>query len=174
MIVLALDPSLREFGWVLVNTVGNNVLRGGCIQTGKLSGKVGESDTSRLMSIATQLSEICEESMVDEIWSEVAIGSKSSNAAKALQLCKGMIIGVAAARNLKLQFCTPQQSKKALTGNPAAEKEEVCAAVKKKLGVSAEAILKGPKYERFAIADSLAAFLYFLDGAKTNTSTTGS
>jgi Holliday junction resolvasome RuvABC endonuclease subunit len=89
-----------------------------------------------------------------------------------------MIIGLATARKLPLRLVNSQKPKELLTGDRNADKDEVMKAVFKevrgKSDLHALFTLK-PKYQQEAISDALAVFLYFAsDGAKTNTSTTGS
>lgn len=174
MIVLALDPSLTEFGCSIVDTKTKQVINSFLIKTNKIPGPVTDSDTRRLNWIASQLFEKCRNYKVEEIWSEALVGSKSASAAKALCFCKGLLIGLSYGLQVPLKFCSAKEAKKALTGDSNAEKHVVRNAVIKKLGQSAEQVLNGPKYAQEAVGDSLAVFLYFSDGAKTNTSTAGS
>ena len=154
--VLLLDPSLRAFGWGVVD--GKRIVDCGCIQTKAVKGK---KDMDDLSTIFLELCSIVDELKPLEIISEKPIGSKSNRAAIALGYTYALVVAVAARYNLPLTFVQARSVKKAVTGDPGAEKDQVASVVKDYFVNSAVIdIKKMSAAARTGITDALAIYIY--------------
>lgn len=154
--VLLLDPSLRAFGWGVVD--GKHIIDCGCIQTKAVKGK---KDMEDLSTIFLELCSIVDKLKPFEIISEMPIGSKSSRAAVSLGYTYALVVAVAARYSLPLTFVQARSVKKVVTGDPGAEKDQVALVVRDYF-VNSAVIDKNKMSTaaRTGITDALAIYLY--------------
>lgn len=161
MIVLAGDPSLTAFGYVVYNESTKVILEMGCLKTAKEKGAVTKSDQNRLTFIAQELVRLISEHNVDQIVVEIPIGAKSFNAAKALFSIRALIIGVAVAQQVDIQTLGAKNIKEFLVGDKNADKELVFSEVVKSFPQIKEPVSKMTKEKRMAISDAIAVYLTY-------------
>jgi len=159
MITLACDPSLCAFGWVIVED--DILVDAGVIETSKITGKVTESDTERVIKIAETLKELVVDYGFSQICSESPMGSKSSSAVKALSLVKGMLLGFVVGLGISpIEWVSARDAKKFLTTNPTASKTEILEAVVKICPEFNDIIgIKSTKKKKEACADAYCVYL---------------
>jgi len=157
MRVLLCDPSLREFGWGVVEDAV--ILESGCIKTETSKDKktLKQDDTTRRVGlIARELLEIIDKYQITECRYEIPVGSKSASAVKALALIQGLMIGLLTSKNVEFSIISPRKVKLLLTGNNDAEKEDVLEVVKNHYTNFSSTTKGFPKYKLHAISDALA------------------
>lgn len=130
-IILALDPSLRAFGYSIigVNGWGNYLLAGGCIKTESKKSANGVSESLHL--IGTALSDIITQWKVTEIVFEDPEGARSSSAARSLFCCKGLILGICVQTKLPFTGIVPKEVKKRVHGSVVKDKDLILSDVLK-------------------------------------------
>ena len=135
-LVLCIDLALTNTGFVVaeVRRNGDRIKHVGLIKTpssspkkAKQEGKtMGQIDWDRSQLLAIELLEQLDLYQIDHVYVECPTGgSKSSRAAKAMALAKGSAAAVMLSRNVPVTLFTPQQAKKAATGNTSADKDDV-------------------------------------------------
>jgi Holliday junction resolvasome RuvABC endonuclease subunit len=154
--VLALDPSLTAFGWVVMR--GKEVVDMGCVKTesGGKKARIRKSDErmNRVSTINNVLKEVIKKHGVVHIVSELPHGSQSATAAIALGLVAGAVQAMADFLDLGIEWYSEGDSKKALLGKLSASKGETIRAARRVYRVK----YTGVKYKDEAIADSLSVY----------------
>lgn len=154
--VLACDPSLTAFGWVVLN--GTDIMECGCIKT-KTSGKKsrirkGDDRMRRVSEINHVLKTVIEKYKVRYIVSELPHGSQSAVAAIALGLVNGAVQSMADFTGIGLEWYSEGDAKKALLGRANASKDEIIAAIDNLYDVP----WNNTKATDEAIADAMAIY----------------
>jgi Holliday junction resolvasome RuvABC endonuclease subunit len=163
---LLLDPSLTCFGWAVVQ--GGVVVDAGCIQTTPTKGvPVYKDEIRRAHSILMQLELVIDKWHPGYCLREEFIGSQSSTACRALSLIKGGVLGLLFARDLESMGIHAAWSKKAATGNPKAEKDEMVQAVREQVPGADQWLTKTTKAQREGIADAIALWIYYAEMHKS-------
>lgn len=158
MRVLCLDPSLRAFGWAVIEN--NDLIDGGCIVTKKAKGmKVSDADTEALSQIAKTLKAILEKYPCEKIVFENSVGSKSSRANQALGYVKGLVIAACIFYGSDFTAIKSKSIKKHLTTNNNATKDEVLFKVKEIFKSFDKKVGHLPKFKLYAVSDAAAVFL---------------
>jgi Holliday junction resolvasome RuvABC endonuclease subunit len=125
VIVLGVDPSLRNFGMVLtrVSRNGINVLETQLVNpelfTKKEIKRKGFDDLRRASVISCELRKM--ESNCDIVIAEIPIGSQSARA----MANYGIMIGILSGCEKPIVSVSPSEVKKAVTGNNFADKKEI-------------------------------------------------
>jgi len=152
--VLACDPSLTEFGWVVCR--GLHIVDSGCIKTKtkdkKLRIRKGDDRMRRISEINRTLLSVIQKHKVQYIVSELPHGSQSAAAAIALGMVSGAVQGMADFLELGIEWYSEGDSKMALLGKRSAEKKETIDAVL----LLYKWKLPAHKYQQQAIADALS------------------
>lgn len=154
--VLAIDPSLREFGLSVISE--GKVLHGYCIKTDpknkKLRIRKGDDNVRRVSEINEVLLSTLIQYDINYIVSELPSGTQSASAATALGLAIGIVQTAAMSFDIGIDWYSEGDAKKCLLGKTSAEKIEVFNAIHSKYKFA------WPKaqYKRYAIADSLAVY----------------
>jgi crossover junction endodeoxyribonuclease RuvC len=160
--ILALDPSLRAFGWAVVEvTKKGKTLKGcGCIQTDTIKASLKtDSDTARLATIASVLQEVILKYKPELIVFENPVGSKSSRANQALSFVKGLVISAAIFSKLPYYTIRAKTAKKGTTGETNADKGQVMETVIVEFPEFEVLTDKWSKVKKYAASDAAAVFL---------------
>lgn len=156
MKILGIDPGIGICGFGLIETTtraGAKALDYGAVTT-----VVDAPLASRLMELYEGLSEVFDECKPDVVAIEKLFFSKNITTGIAVAEARGIVLLVAAQKNLKIREYTPNEIKKSLTGYGAATKTQIQEMVRTHLSLT-----KKPKPDD--AADALAAaitcsFLY--------------
>lgn len=158
MRVLCLDPSLRAFGWAIIED--GEFLSGGCIETKPIKGsKVSDSDTDALFFISKTLKEILTKTKCDKIVFENSAGSKSSRANQSLAYVKGLVISICVFYGTEHETIKAKSVKKKLTLDNNATKDAVLDEVKKSFKSFDKKVGHLPKFKLYAVSDAAAVYL---------------
>lgn len=172
MIILGLDPSLRAYGWAIVDRpdVGKSqVLKCGCICTEKDAHKkhvyAADQMQERIERLADGLTHalLATEQLAGggfaRVVAEAPSGSQNSSAAAALGHVAGMTIGVLHSKEHHLVRVQPHEVKLAVGGAKGASKDAVAAAVRLRCNSFAHQLEGCTAAEREAIYDAIAVAL---------------
>ena len=127
---LAVDPSLRNTGWAIMDE--GTVCWIGLICTEKGDGPVYLDNQESLERLACGLGDaasLCASHII-EVHAEAKGGSKSAKAAAAMAMAQGVLIGSLAHR-ADIHLMLPQKVKQIVCGNRSASKDDIRAAVDK-------------------------------------------
>ena len=121
-VILGIDPGYDRVGWSIgvkeKNTYSCTAL--GCIQTNK-----AESIFKRYQAIQADLTEIIAYFSPTQVAIETLFFSKNKKTALRVSEARGVIIGVCLDKNMEVFEYSPVEIKLSVTGNGAANKEEV-------------------------------------------------
>lgn len=158
MSVLCLDPSLRAFGWSVIDS--DDVIDCGCIVTKKAKeGKISDSDTESLKHIATALKDILTKHSCTRIIFENPVGSKSSRANQSLSFVKGLVVSACVFHGCEFEAITAKSVKKVLTDDSDATKDQILEKVKENFKSFDKITKDWPKFKVYAASDASAVFL---------------
>jgi crossover junction endodeoxyribonuclease RuvC len=138
--ILCLDPGLATLGVAVVELLQHSErpLFVQVLTTKKASKKAGvlvaSDDIARIRYLLTELNAIVATYDPSAICAELPSGSKGARAAAALGIAKAIVASMSVQHDLPLAACSPQQLKKAVTGNAGASKDEVQAHLEKRYG----------------------------------------
>lgn len=155
--VLACDPSMTAFGWVVVD-FQRNILESGCIKTAsehkKLRIRKGDDTIRRITEMTEDLLNVIDNHHVSYIVSELPHGSQSAAAADMLGIVKGIVQTISVCRKIGIEWYSEGDSKKALFGNgkKTVSKTDTIKAINKIYKVT----WPGAKFRNEAVADALA------------------
>lgn len=159
MIILANDPSIREWGWVIAKIANKRcrILDTGCIKTDAEHKKrrIRKSDdmVRRLDEITDRLLEIKNEYKVSWMLSELPHGSQSASAAKSLGAVTGLVCGFAKTQSIPVDWYSEGDCKKHVLGKKSATKEQM---IERMSEIYKTDWVQGVKYKDAAVADALA------------------
>jgi len=152
--ILTNDPSIRAWGWVVINGKGR-ILEKGCIKT-ETAGKKrrirkGDEDVHRTEEIVEELLRVIKKYNIQYILSELPHGSQNASAAKMIGICVGIIVGISKPLDIGVEWYSEGDSKKAAYGRVSGDKQEMIDAMSAKYNVE----WTGIKYIDEAVADAL-------------------
>jgi len=157
LVIMAFDPSLTGWGWVVVRIDGT-VLSCGCIKTSS-ENKVrrirkGDDDVRRIAEINVAILHQISYHKVTYLLSELPHGSQSSAAAKTVGITAAVGQTLAQALDIPIEWYSEGDSKKALLGKISATKQETIDAIDKLYD------FPWPKheYQKEAVADAMSIF----------------
>lgn len=150
---LCLDPSLRAYGWAIINK--GDIIAGGCIRT-KPGKPYYKSDITSAIHIAQELKRIILEHKPDLVLIETPIGSKSSRGSVALNLVKGITLALCVVYDKEFRNIVAKEVKSKNTGNINASKDEILKKVKQKYKSFDTIIGNSPKVVVYAVSDAAA------------------
>ena len=156
--ILACDPSITAFGWVVISQTGQ-VMHRGCIQT-KPSPKVnkirkGDDRCRRITEINTILLKLIRKYNIQYIVAEQPHGSQSAVAAIMIGVMLGMLQTLADTLDIGIEWYSEGESKQNILGKKTAVKVEMINAIRKEYP---EFPFKNVKYFDEAVADAMAVF----------------
>lgn len=158
--ILACDPSLTAWGWVIIDFHGD-ILDHGCIKTEpsnkKLRIRKGDDRCRRINEITAVLIDLINRYNVQLILSEQPHGSQSAVAAVMIGICLGIAQTLADCMNIAIEWYSEGESKKRLLGKRSGTKGETIAAISRHYP---DLEWTGTKYKDEAIADAMAVYHY--------------
>ena len=154
--IIAFDPSMRGFGWVLIEN--NQVITAGCIKTNTEAKKrrirKGDDTVRRINEINQQLLGVITSSNVGLILSELPHGSQNSSAAVMIGVVTGIVQTIGDCLNIPVEWYSEGDAKVSLLGKRSCTKEETIEAVSKLYDVPWEKA----KFKNEAIADAMSIY----------------
>jgi len=152
--LLSLDVGFGATGWSIWHK--GVIMENGTIKTkpGKKTRK-SEDHADRAAQITLQLRDLIWGYKIKAIVAELPGGGKSGRAIAAMAMATGVVSAVAAALDLPVEWVTPKETKKAVTGDINASKQEVQKAIRR-LCPKAKFPKSSTGFEH--IADSCAAY----------------
>jgi Holliday junction resolvasome RuvABC endonuclease subunit len=174
-IVLALDPSFRNTGWVVVSVSSPEVvIDAGVICTKKADKRAkayaGDDNHRCSTQIARGLNDLVETFRPVLVVAEAQAGSKNSRAAQLMGMAWGVLSSVMAVRDIPVLQARPTDVKLGATGSRAASKEEVEAAMRAlwpTLGDICKRIRPPSLHEH--VYDAVAAYVACRDSTEVHT-----
>ena len=159
MRILACDPSLRAWGYVVM--YGEIIEDWGCIQTVPLSKKMRVSVASdrirRIREINTALTSIFLEHTISGIVCEQAHGSQTATGAIMIGATMGIMQTIADVRGIPIEWYSEREAKKACGfTTKKVSKEDMVIRIKELYGYE---WMTGSKARDSAIADALAVYM---------------
>jgi len=156
--ILACDPSITAFGWVVISETGA-VLHRGCIKT-EPSPKVnkirkGDDRCRRITEVNTILLKLIRKFNVQYIVSEQPHGSQSASAATWLGVMLGMLQTLADTLKIGIEWYSEGECKQNMLGKKTAVKVEMINAIRAEFP---DFVFKNVKYFDEAVADAMAVF----------------
>jgi Holliday junction resolvasome RuvABC endonuclease subunit len=169
MIIIAFDPSIREFGISVIDSETDEILHAECVKTkskhDELNLSKSKDRTRRVSVIVNRILQCVENYDLDLIVSELPGGSQSASAAECLGIVKGLVQTFSDCYEIPLVWISEIKSKKTMLGKRSADKIEMVNEVNSRIDsvpVSGEAKDGAPwtgiKYRDQAIADSIGVY----------------
>jgi len=161
MKILANDPSIRGWGWAIIQLEGSfcRILDSGCIRTSsehkKRRIRKADDTVRRLNIISDELVEIHKEYEVDWVLSELPHGSQSASASKMIGAVAGISCAFSSCFDIPIEYYSEGDAKKHLSGKRSLTKEETIERVTEIYG---DGWHHQYKYQNEAVADALAIF----------------
>jgi Holliday junction resolvasome RuvABC endonuclease subunit len=135
--LLACDPSYSNYGCSIIDEYGT-IVDAGTIQTEKSKKKLlraADDDVQRITYIVTKLSQIIKHYEIQGVLAELPpSNSQSAKAAKGLGIAVALSVTLFAEHRIPVEWATPEEVKKAMTGKGNASKEDMMLAACKKYG----------------------------------------
>lgn len=135
--LLACDPGYNNFGCSVIDQYGN-VIDVGTIRTTKAKKKLlrtSDDDVQRITYITQNLSKVIHYYNIKGVLSELPpSGGQSSVAVKGLSMAVALSTALFTECGLPVEWATPEEVKRALTGKACASKEDMMKAACKKYG----------------------------------------
>ena len=126
--VLACDPSMRAWGWVVLTPEGI-VLDSGCIETlpntNKTNIRKGDDRIRRISELNVQLLSIIDEHNVRLVVSEQPHGSQSASAAVMIGITAGIMQTICDCFSIPIEWYTEGDAKKAIADKRSVAKDEM-------------------------------------------------
>lgn len=157
MSTLCLDPSLRAFGWAVIE--GDDFVDGGCLVTKRTSGSLNTSDIEDLVTLTTDLKNIIVKYNCNKVRFEVSVGSKSSRANQTLSYVKALVVTLCTLLEVEFEFIQAKSVKKTLVGDNSATKQQILEEVSKKFKSFDKKTSNLPKFKLYAVSDAAAVYL---------------
>lgn len=133
--LLAIDIGFSNYGCTVLDFTGMPI-KVGTMHTQKTKQKllrVADDDTQRITQLSSGLSRVISENGIKGVFAELPpSASQSAVAAKALGMAVALTVATLSVHKIPVEWATPNEVKKALTGKANASKEEIMAAVCKK------------------------------------------
>ncbi|MGL5330489.1 MAG: crossover junction endodeoxyribonuclease RuvC [Peptostreptococcaceae bacterium] len=160
-IILGLDLSLSCTGWNIL-TPPSNILDYGKIETKK---KDYEDDIKRLEYICNKIEDILNKYEVSRVVIEDTIPVKNSRSVLQANFLKGMVLKTMIDRKIHISLLYPSTTKKLVTGNGRATKEEVATTIQDTV-INIGQYSDSKKNKTSDIYDSIALSIAFLKGVE--------
>ncbi len=135
--ILAIDPGFANFGCSVIDGTGK-ILNVGTIHTQKAKKKllrVADDDVQRITTIVSGLSKVIHKYKIKGVLGELPpSNSRSAKSAKGLAMAVALSVSLFTELKLPVEWATPSEVKKAMTGKASASKEDMMIAVCKRYG----------------------------------------
>lgn len=130
--ILGIDTSLRSSGIGIIDVKNNNLT---AVVFGRIYNRPSELHSACLRQIYTSLMDIIKEHQPNVVAIEGAFFSKNPKTAMILGQARGVAMAACATAKIAITEHSPRKVKQALTGNGAAQKEQVAKMVMKILSL---------------------------------------
>jgi len=155
--ILANDPSMTAWGWVVLTSTGQ-VIEAGAIKTEphtkKLKVRKGDDRIRRVVELNTELLEIIRKYNIALILSELPHGSQSASAAVMIGIVAGVAQTISNCLEIPIEWFSEGDAKKALVGRSNASKTEIKMQIHSRYKVP----WTNTKWIDEAVADAMAIF----------------
>lgn len=172
--ILALDPSLTAFGWVVM--CQQEIIESGVIKTipsnKKQNIRKGDDRCRRITEINSALLQVIKKHDIKFIVSEQPHGSQSAVSAIMIGIVLGLVQTLADLTEIPIEWYLEGECKRNLLGKNSASKQEIIEASRRLFRYR----LTGIKYVDEAVCDALAVYYYAMNYSsilrmlRTNTS----
>lgn len=134
--LLGIDPGFSSVGWAIVEhhpDAGVRLVSLGVMRTKKATRKqnvlAAADNFRRAQEIGRELGALMLSARVDVVCAEAMSFPRSSSVAAKMAMCWGVLAQLCETLSLPLTQASPQQIKRSVTGNAAASKDDVAAAL---------------------------------------------
>jgi len=126
--ILALDPGFSNYGCSVIDPKGK-IINLGTIQTQKSKKKllrVADDDVQRITTLVSGLSNVIHTYNIQGVLAELPpSNSQSAKSAKGLAMAVGLTVSLLTELKIPIEWATPTEVKKAMTGKKNASKEDM-------------------------------------------------
>lgn len=136
MFVLGIDPGLTRTGYGIVEIAGGSER---AVAAGVVRTDPGLSIGARLVELASDISAVLDDHVVDAAAIEQVFVNRNRNTAIAVARASGVIMAAIASKGIEVAEYTPSQMKMTITGSGSADKEQIAAVVAMRLGLGSVA-----------------------------------
>jgi Holliday junction resolvasome RuvABC endonuclease subunit len=158
-LVLANDPSMTAWGWVVIDPTENTVVDCGTIKTETIGKKMrirkGDDRVRRIQEINVALRNVLDKYNVSLIVSELPHGSQSAVAAIMIGVTTGIMQTIGACHGIPVEWFSEGDAKMAIAQKRTVEKDEMVTIV---AGFYPDVKWTGVKWRDQAVADALAVY----------------
>lgn len=130
MRILGVDPGLRNLGWGVIETQGNQLKYLGC---GVVATKASQSLPQRLNELYSGLGDVCDKFQPDEVSVETVFVNKDAQATLKLVHARALCLLIPAQRGWPVAQYAPNTVKKTVVGVGHADKEQIRYMIKRLL-----------------------------------------
>lgn len=131
--ILAFDPSLRGWGYVIINPVDSSIVEADCIKTENESKKrrirKGDDTVRRVSEINRRLISVLKSNNIRLIVSELPHGSQSAKSAQMIGIVTGIVQTITDCFELPIEWYSEADAKKALSNKQSLSKDQTIAGI---------------------------------------------
>ena len=155
--ILAFDPSITAWGWVVLEPNGK-VVDFGCFKTSP-ENKVrkirkGDDTVRRIGEILEHFIKVIDQYRIRLIVTEMPHGSQNASGAQMIGICLGLVASLGKMYEIPVEWYTEGECKKNALNKRSATKKEMIEAMDKFYDVP----WKGVKYHDEAVADAISIY----------------
>ena len=149
MFVLGIDPGLTRTGYGVIESVGG---KDRAVAAGVIRTDPSVTASFRLLELRHDIESVLDDFVIDAAAIEQVFVNRNRGTAIAVARASGVVMSTIADRGIDVAEYSPSQMKMTITGSGAADKEQVAAVLKMRLGVGS---IDGPA----DVADALGVAL---------------
>ena len=138
MLVLGIDPAIRNTGYGVIEVTGAASFR--IVDCGLIRNKPGMPHSECLLRLAGGIRELADNYPIDSASIEDPFVGKNANTAIILGMARGAILATLAEQGIPCYAYSPRRAKKAAVGNGGAAKEQVALMMAAQLRMELERI----------------------------------
>ncbi|MGN0849083.1 MAG: crossover junction endodeoxyribonuclease RuvC [Victivallaceae bacterium] len=138
MLVLGIDPAIRNTGYGVIEVTGAASFR--IVDCGLIRNKPGMPHSECLLRLAGGIRELADNYPIDSASIEDPFVGKNANTAIILGMARGAIIAALAQLDIPVYAYTPRHAKKIAVGTGSATKQQVAMMMAAELGIEIENI----------------------------------
>ncbi len=132
MFVLGIDPGLTRTGYGIVEQANGKER---AIAAGVIRTDPALSDPERLLELRHDLDSVLDDHTIDAAAIEQVFVNRNRNTAMAVARASGVVLATIADRGIAVDEYTPSQMKLTITGSGNADKDQIAAVLRMRLGV---------------------------------------
>ena len=137
MTILCCDPGFSHYGCAVFDTTGKPIKLGTLTTEASKTkmARISDDKAYRIAQLTTQLSNVIQQNKIQAVLGEMpGAGGQSARAIQAMAIATAVSVAVFTMFRLPVEWTTPVEVKKALTGNKSASKIEMMEAACKRYG----------------------------------------